>query len=400
MSSLKKFDYRIKDNRKRNIFISLIILVIITIIGVKLYQSKAEFKVETNNIDMVSGSVVIPATHYIKELEKTNKDQLVYDGTIDNNLRYIGATPNNYVDFNGEKWRIIGVMNNIDDGTGKKEARIKLIRDESIGGFSWDYKQPGVGSSTSDMGSNDWSDSQLMMMLNPVEVVQAGWNVTNKKYQIDKNGYVLDNNNYQIYRAIGSYYNRTTGYKPTITSTESFPLNEVDFSSNGLKDESKNFIDKIEWHLGGVSSVDVPVATAKIYYEKEQSNQVYATNLATWIGYVGLMYPSDYGFATSGGDVKTREECLTKELANWKINTEFEDCIQNNWLFLTGYWQTTMMPYASSSYEFADIQKTGYVHENADTNNANIIRPVLYLKSDVLITSGLGTKSDSYQLSF
>src|SRR5574344_1562958 len=48
--------------------------------------------------------------------------EIVTDGTSDNNLRYIGATPNNYVSFNGELWRIIGVMNNIDNGSGTKEG--------------------------------------------------------------------------------------------------------------------------------------------------------------------------------------------------------------------------------------------------------------------------------------
>ena len=48
---------------------------------------------------------------------------LAYDGTADNNLRYVGANPCNYVSFNNELWRIIGVMNNIDDGTGNLETR-------------------------------------------------------------------------------------------------------------------------------------------------------------------------------------------------------------------------------------------------------------------------------------
>ena len=53
-------------------------------------------------------------------LAKGETDELKFDGTADNNLRYIGADPNNYVSFNNELWRIIGVFNNIDDGTGKK----------------------------------------------------------------------------------------------------------------------------------------------------------------------------------------------------------------------------------------------------------------------------------------
>ena len=39
----------------------------------------------------------------LTNLAKTSTE-LAYDNTIDNNLRYIGADPNNYVTFNGEEW--------------------------------------------------------------------------------------------------------------------------------------------------------------------------------------------------------------------------------------------------------------------------------------------------------
>ena len=54
------------------------------------------------------------------------------------NIRYYGADPNNYVLFNNELWRIIGVFKDIDDGNGNKETRIKIARSESIGNYQWD----------------------------------------------------------------------------------------------------------------------------------------------------------------------------------------------------------------------------------------------------------------------
>ena len=68
-------------------------------------------------------------------------DEVVADETVDNNLRLIGAEPNNYVAFNNELWRIIGVMNNIDDGTDTKETRLKIIRDELIKRVEQDPQQ-------------------------------------------------------------------------------------------------------------------------------------------------------------------------------------------------------------------------------------------------------------------
>ena len=74
---------------------------------------------------------------------------------IGGNIRYYGADPNNYVTFNNELWRIIGVFQNIDDGTGKKETRIKIARSESIGNYAWDSN-----------GVNEWSTATLNTYLN------------------------------------------------------------------------------------------------------------------------------------------------------------------------------------------------------------------------------------------
>ena len=70
------------------------------------------------------------------------------------NIRYYGANPNNYVLFNNELWRIIGVFKDIDDGTSKKETRLKIARSESIGNYVWDDNE------------NEWSISTLQTYLN------------------------------------------------------------------------------------------------------------------------------------------------------------------------------------------------------------------------------------------
>ena len=74
---------------------------------------------------------------------------------IGGNIRYYGVDPNNYVSFNNELWRIIGVFKDIDDGTGKKETRIKIARSESIGNYAWDSNNV-----------NEWSTASLNTYLN------------------------------------------------------------------------------------------------------------------------------------------------------------------------------------------------------------------------------------------
>ncbi len=413
MSSLKKFDYRIKDNRKRNIFLCGIVLLVVTIVGIKLYQSKAEFTGTSSELNLASGNVVIPATHYLKELEKNNKDQLVYDETTDNNLRYIGANPDNYVWFNDELWRIIGVMNNIDDGTGKKESRIKLIRNESLGEFQWDGKQPNVGSSTNEYGSNDWSDSQLMMMLNPVDVIKKDWEIQNSKlkYTISSdNEKIVSDGTTIFYKGVGSYYNRTTGYNPAIAKIENFTEEEVDFSNSGLSEASKKYIGEAKYYLGGMTYSEYMEATTKEWYTEERGTKVYNSNgvtrPTTWIGYIGLMYPSDYGYATSGGEETRRDICLTKNLYNWGKNyvssdgSENPDCRNNDWLWDSSRGQSEWLisPNSGDNYSVTDLFAGGGIGSWYAYKEEFNVRPVLYLKSSVKIVDGDGSKDNPFKL--
>ena len=130
----------------------------------------------------------------------------------DNNVRFTGADPSNYVYFNCsdynnqtsdtcEIWRIIGTFNNVTKSDGKKESLIKIVKYERLNNdlFRRDYKKNGVGGSTSNNGSNDWTTSQLMMMLNPTDYLKSG-------YTIDNN-IVKDSKGQAIYQNMGSYYN-------------------------------------------------------------------------------------------------------------------------------------------------------------------------------------------------
>ena len=69
--------------------------------------------------------------------------------------RYIGSDPYNYVTFNNQLWRIIGVFT-VEDENGNKEQRIKIIRNGSIGGSGqWDSN-----------GINEWPTASLQTYLN------------------------------------------------------------------------------------------------------------------------------------------------------------------------------------------------------------------------------------------
>ena len=231
--------------------------------------------------------------------------------------RYIGADPDNYIEFNNELWRIIGIF----------DGQLKIIRSESLGDMAWDDEDE-----QNPYGENDWSKASLQTYLN-------------------------------------------NDYYETID----------------LEDRSK--IDSnYTWKLGGSSTYDD--VTAQMFYERERGTTVYSGRPTEWTGSIGLMYPSDYGFATSGGSTTNRNSCLAKELYNWD---SVEDCYTNSWLYDSSTTQWTLAPYASHSYGvfrvFSDGRVGGY---NACDSYA--FRPAVYLLSNVEIVSGIGTPDEPFIL--
>ena len=346
----------------------------------------------------------VSVTEKITTLATTDTTNFATDDP-DNNIRYIGANPNNYVYFNCsdynnqsdstcEKWRIIGVFKNMTKSDGTKEDLVKIVKDERLGNasFSWDYKKNGVGTSTNDYGSNDWTDSQLMMMLNPTDYLKSG-------YTIDNN-IVKDSKGQAIYQNMGSYYNGTSGCKPSaIASGADFTCTSIDFTSTGLKNDlTRNAIESVVWNLGGTASYNsASNGLASHWYGYERGTTVYSGHAPTWTGKVGLMYPSDYGYATAGGATTNRAACLAKELYNWD-GSGVSDCKNNDYLYKSSYYQWTLAPGSSNAYGVFLVGARGYVNRYG-AYNAGSVRPVAFLKSNISITDvGIGTAESPFQL--
>ena len=350
------------------------------------------------SIDIGIGEKTTSISDKITDLAKTDTVNLATDDP-GNNVRYIGANPSNYVYFNCsdytnptadtcELWRIIGVFNNVTNGDGSKENLIKIIRADSLGEFMWDYKHNYVGTSTFEAGSNDWTDSQLMMMLNPTNYLKSGYT--------NSSNIIYDINDQEIYSKMGSYYNGTKGCSPaSIASGASFSCAEVDFTSTGLKnDTTRNAIEEVVWNLGGSSTYND--VTPSMFYERERGTTVYTGRPTTWTGKIGLMYPSDYGYATSGGTTKDRAACLAKELVNWD-SSDFSDCKGNDYLLNTNNLQWTLAPYSVHASNVFFVSTDGIAGITpADVDFA--VRPALFLKSNILVDKGTGTSTDPYQL--
>ena len=332
----------------------------LTLVPIAGYEHGGDLIVPSNHT-LISGSYEIfepvNASEYITSLVSSNPDTMNNDDP-DGNVRYMGANPNNYVLFNNELWRIIGVFDVASTYGGPTEKRLKIIRDESIGTYSWDNKPSGTGSSTFSYGSNDWTDSALMEVLNN-----------------------------------GAYWNRTSG---TCPSGSNGATTSCDFSSIGLTEEAKALIGDAYWHLGGTASfTSASNGLASHFYGYERGTTVYSNRPTYWVGKIGLMYPSDYGYATSGGTTTNRESCLAKEMISWN---SYSDCKNNDYLYNSSSYQWTLTPNSRYSYGVFYVNSTGYLNIYDNVSNSYGSRPVLYLKSTVEITGGEGSQSKPYTL--
>ena len=120
-------------------------------------------------------------------------------------------------------------------------------------------------------------------------------------------------------------------------------------------------------------------------------DRVYSGRPTEWIGKIGLMYPSDYGYATAGGSTTNRETCLNTELYNW-ISSNVSDCDNNDWLYDSENHQWTLTSYSSASNLVFHVYSNGRVsYHNAD-NLQRAVFPALYLSSNVKISGGDGSE--------
>ena len=259
------------------------------------------------------------------------------DGQVvdENGYRYEGKNPNNYVWFNNELWRIIGVFDSASHGQSGKNL-VKIIRANSIGGLAWHKSN-----------TNDWTASSLMNLLNGAYL--------NAEDGTDS-GYCY-------------------GYSTTVPSN-------CDYTSIGINSTYRNMIANVKWYLGGYSSTS---ATAEAFYGYERGSTVYSGRPTEWEGKIGLMYPSDYGYSVLASSC-----ARTTNLGSYNKST----CAGESWLYGQGY-EWTLTPRSSSSRGVFRVSYLGSLsYSNAYVGYS--ARPVLYLDSSVYVIDGNGTMADPY----
>ncbi|MEF2690124.1 MAG: type II secretion system protein [Bacilli bacterium] len=296
-------------------------------------------------------------TKYIKELYKNEtertKNGLKKDNTSDANIRYEGSNPNNYVKFNDELWRIIGVFGD----------NIKLIRNEALGDLSWDSSESSINRG---LGVNEWSRSDLKEYLNTM------------------------------------YYggSAVTCYNEANNTTTTCP-------AASLNEPAKTMIDDHTWNTGAIE-----YATRKdtiAFYNAERGSLTgkkctdgvgcndTVTRTTSWTGYVALPYTTDWAYASSKVECQTNLQTASDDSSSYFKYI----CTQSNWMWHSDHLFMWMLSPAVRSSEALTVWyacNNGFVNDMG-AYSAYSVFPTIYLKSDIKIVGGTGIKADPYILS-
>lgn len=266
------------------------------------------------------------------DYEYNTVNSLMYDNY--GSIRYYGANPNNYVYFNCddysnqsastcEIWRILGSFFTPSGGN-----LVRIIRNNVINNFKWD----------SLANEGGWPDAGLHHALNY------------------------------------DYINKNSG-ACSFASTQT-----CDFSSTGLKnDATRNAISDFEWLINPITTELISAYPNDIYENEINSGTT------TWTGRVGIMYLSDYAYATD----------LSK-CSNVIADYSNSSCSSNNWL------KSSSDEWTISNYN-NNYEQIYYIGTDGSINTDNFLiehnfRPTLYLKSEQTFQGGTGTLADPYQL--
>ena len=273
--------------------------------------------------------------------------------------RYEGSNPNNYIqmektDGTKETWRIIGLFP--DGANGENVIRVRKVGYEEAA-----YDE---GNHTTAYFNNTSKTNNRLLAYNDA--------ISNKNYIAAPyvcNGCVNHWPSTTLYTTLSSTYT-IANYKNTVNYKMYLGTSESPYS---LTAEG--------WHTAERGAT--PGATAASSYN----------GAVSYIGSVGLIYPSDYGYAVLSSDC-----ARTIKPHNYY---EPAACKNNNWLYQgSSSRQWLISPDSGFVASTVVLNRKGDIGvnnygEGIDVASSGSFSPVMALKSEVMVT-GSGTQSDPY----
>ena len=354
---------------------SLFIVVFLISLGILLPKTlQSSYAVSTTFADTImnlastdacnAGGTGVCATNSYTDTDGTTKYH---------DYRFRGAEPNNYVSFNNDIYRVIGVFDSNSHGVEGKYL-VKLIRSRILGSYSWGVYNTTNTSGTYKNYTNDWTGNTIG--------VKASANVLLNEFFYNK----TDTSSTYGSCSSWTYCDGGNNYKPFSCS---------DIVGRGMDSNLRDYIEEVTWYLKGYKkdwSNDKSYSKQN-FYLCERGLSTDTTNCmsansgaydASTTGKIGLMYASDYLYASS---------YFADTTATTKSSYYYGN---KNWLYKGEEW--TITPAANGSDYVFSVLYTG----NFDVGSSRIgsgIRPTFYLKSSVNVTGGTGTFDDPYTLS-
>ena len=347
-------------NKKKIIIIISIIIIIIAIIILFILSNKDN---KTYAVGDTLADVVMSLNPDKTDYTDTTLGSGVYY-TNNHEYRYIGANVNNYVSFNNDLYRIIGVFDSnshgVVDEEGKSKYLVKLIRSRILGAYS--YGNYNTTNGTYSGYSNDFTTGNMNKLLN--------------EYFYNKSDTSIPSGNCSTW----TYYYNNTNYRNNDCS---------DIVGYGIDPSLQNYIENVTWYLYGYSGNGL--SKQNFYLCERGGNSCTGANGTTEESKVkiqnkiGLMYVSDYMYASGYFNSTSTTTGSSYYYGN------------QNWLHKGNEW--TITPRSNSSSVAFYVYNYGYVANNGYAYRGYGARPTFYLKSSIYVTGGTGTFSDPYTIS-
>lgn len=269
---------------------------------------------------------------------------------VPNETKSLAGSVKNYAWFNNEMWRIVGVFKET-TGTDDEVNLVKLVRDEPL--------------KTSEVPDTYSYNNVLMSIKNTPY---------GKKYT-------------GLYWNYSNYFNQTNSSDWTKASLQYYLNDETAGVTSYYNSINKNYRKMIETVLYNLGNISPDVASG--LYDDERSEIFHTGSETTWLGKIGLLYPSDYGYGANNSAWTTNisnygSKTYSASLINW-IN---DDVSMYDWF---------ISPVTYSPIIGAMIYPFGYV-SFSNLNNGHCVSPVLYLKADVATYGGDGSYDNPYKL--
>jgi len=317
------------------------------LVGISGFSSYAYFTSEVTSPNEIRG-VVVEKKKLLVDIIKSKEGQ---DGlrkieqaattqmSATTEYRYSGDnnSVNNYINFNNETWRIIGVFE-VEDENGNKEERVKIIREK------------------------------------PLDIL--------RKYGGSRGRWINypTDSNYSYYYLNYDYYNTISEtYKKLIGQTKYYLGGSSSYSSttaNQFYTIERGAAHNTSYPQNVVANIGLMYASDYGYAADSSCDSAYLSNFSTDCYSKDWLYTSVYtkgsGYTYTGTSTVSYEWFLT---ANTSSATSS----------VTTYYANSLSVTAGS-----------LVRRSYSSNY--LMRPTLYLKSDASIDSGNGTKEKPYRL--